>query len=148
MIVFFDTSALVKFFSEEAGSDQISALINDSRNELWIFELTLLEYRSALHRKLRNREITREAFEIAESGFTNEMARFQIEPFSRATIRQAEQLMATYGKSKHLRTLDSLQAAAFTLIAEPDWIFITADDVLADTIQAMGHRSLNPLGMA
>ena len=40
-----------------------------------LFELALLEYRSALYRKLRNHEITRAAFDVADLGFQQELAR-------------------------------------------------------------------------
>ena len=44
MILFFDTSALVKYFHVEEGTEQITALINDPNNEIWILELARIEF--------------------------------------------------------------------------------------------------------
>ena len=40
MNLFFDTSALVKFFHEETGTELVTQLINNPQNEVWISELT------------------------------------------------------------------------------------------------------------
>ena len=110
-----------------------------------MFELAALEFHSALYRKLRNREISSTTFAVATQGFQNELARFQVEPVSRATMRQARIVLEGYGQSKALRTLDAMRLAAFVLIAEDDWHFVTADSVLIETVKAMGHKTLNPL---
>jgi len=145
MTLFLDTAALVKFFSQEAGSEKVAQWILSNAGRIWIFELALLEYNAALFRKLRNHEITQAVFEVARQGFQNELTRFQIEPVSGTTMRQAQELLETYGQSKALRTLDALHLAAFVLIAEEDWCFVTADTVLLDTVKAMGYKTLNPL---
>jgi predicted nucleic acid-binding protein len=43
VIVFFDTSALVKFFRREEGTDVVSSLITDPENRVWVSELAKLE---------------------------------------------------------------------------------------------------------
>jgi predicted nucleic acid-binding protein len=43
MNLFFDTLALVKFFHEEEGTDIVTELILDRKNEIWISELDWLE---------------------------------------------------------------------------------------------------------
>jgi predicted nucleic acid-binding protein len=53
VILFFDTSALVKYFHVEEGTEQVTALINDSHNEIWVLELARIEFISALFRKYR-----------------------------------------------------------------------------------------------
>ncbi len=53
MILFFDTSALVKYFHVEKGTEQVTTLINDSNNEIWVLELARIEFISALFRKYR-----------------------------------------------------------------------------------------------
>jgi predicted nucleic acid-binding protein len=145
MTLFLDTAALVKFFAQEDGSDRVSHWILSNAGRIWIFELALLEYNSALFRKLRSREITRAVFEVARQGFQNELPRFHIEPIGGTTMRRAQELLETYGLSTALRTLDALHLAAFVLIAEEDWHFVTTDRVLLDTVKAMGYNTLNPL---
>jgi len=57
MILFFDTSALVKFFHNEDGTEAVTDLLNSQENKIWISELVKLEFISALHRRFRNKEI-------------------------------------------------------------------------------------------
>ena len=44
MILFFDTSALVKFFHEEKGFEAVTRLIVSEDNEIWISELARIEF--------------------------------------------------------------------------------------------------------
>ena len=44
MILFFDTSALVKFFHQEKGTDVVVSLVADTGNEVWVSELVRLEF--------------------------------------------------------------------------------------------------------
>ena len=52
MNYFFDTSALVKFFHEEAGTELVTQLINEPENEVWISELTIVEFLSVMFASL------------------------------------------------------------------------------------------------
>ncbi len=56
MNLFFDTSALVKLFHEEKGSEAVTNLITSQNNEIWISELVRIEFFSVLFRRLRNAE--------------------------------------------------------------------------------------------
>lgn len=145
MNLFFDTSALVKFFHEEEGTAEVSSLINAGNNEVWISELARLEFISALCRRIRNKEITEAQLTEALSGFDDELASFYCEPFGHATVSEAESLLKKYGKSHGLRTLDALQCAAFSLIAEKDWGFVSADSNLCQIVQLQGYTALNPV---
>jgi hypothetical protein len=49
-----------------------------------------------------------------------------------------------YAKSKGLRTLDALHLGAFRLLADNDWIFVSADEVLCNTAELEGFRVINP----
>ena len=55
---FFDTSAFVKYFAIEQGSDIVINLIDKPINNTWITELTLTEFYCALYRKFRNNELS------------------------------------------------------------------------------------------
>lgn len=144
MILFFDTSALVKYFHIEEGTEQITALINDSNNEIWVLELARIEFISALFRKYRAHLITNNQLESAIEGFETEYASFNIEPLSQPVAFEAEYLLKKYGKTEGLRTLDALHFAAFRLIAEEGWYFVAADEVLCQTVQLEGFKVINP----
>ena len=50
MILYFDTSALVKLFSDEAGSESVKQLVNNPSNEVIVLELALIEILSAVEK--------------------------------------------------------------------------------------------------
>jgi uncharacterized protein len=54
MKFFFDTSALVKFFNVECGTENVTQIMEHSASEIWISDLARLEFTSALYRRYRN----------------------------------------------------------------------------------------------
>jgi len=144
MILFFDTSVLVKYFHIEEGSEYVTALINDSHNEIWVLELARIEFISALFRKYRAHIINENQLESAIEGFEAEYDTFNIEPLSQAVAVEAEYLLKKYGKTKGLRTLDALHFAAFRLIAEEGWYFVATDEVLCQAVQLANFKVINP----
>lgn len=147
MNLFFDTSALIKFFHEEEGSENVTALILDRNNHVWIVELARLEFKSAVFRRFRNKEITAEQLEQALTSFDKQLADFNLEPLGRAIVDEADSLLQNYGKTHGLRTLDALHLGAFRLISEPqDWFFVAADNNLCNVAKALGVETINPLG--
>ena len=148
MNLFFDTSALVKFFHEEEGSEVVTRLITSQENEIWISELVRLEFMSALFRRFRNREINDKQLREAISGFNEEISFFNVELLRQSVIKEAESLLKKYGKTQGLRTLDALYLGAFSLIAEEEWSFVAADETLCKVIQLIGFKAINPLKRA
>jgi predicted nucleic acid-binding protein len=145
MNVFFDTSALVKYFREEEGTRQVTALIQNPQNTLWIMELARIEFISALFRHYRTGGLSKAQLAIALEGFDQEYPRFQVEPLGRVLASEAERLVRKYGQTEGLRTLDALHLAAFTLIAEQDWLFVAADNTLCHVVRKENHRAYHPL---
>ena len=47
MNLFSDTSALVKYFHEEAGSERVTALVENPDHSVWLSELAQVEFVSA-----------------------------------------------------------------------------------------------------
>ncbi len=145
MILFFDTSALIKFFHKEEGTDAVSGLILNEENKTWISEAVEVEFLSALYRRFRNKEIDENELEVAISAFEEQMKSFHIEPFGNVTINEAKLMLKKYGKTLGLRTLDAFQLAAFTLISEDDWFFVTSDTRLYSIAVQMRFKTINPL---
>jgi len=148
MNLFFDTSALVKFFHDEEGSEAVTKLITSQENEIWGLELVRLEFMSALFRRFRNKEVKevddRQLTE-AISGFNEEIILFNVEPFRQAIIKEAESLVKKYWKTQGIRTLDALHLGAFSLIAEEEWGFVAADENLCKVVELIGFNAINPL---
>ena len=147
MILFFDTSALVKFFHIEEGTEIVTELLNNQENEIWVLELVKMEFISALHRRFRNKEINEEMLAEATKGFEEELSRFNIEPLSQIVVKEGEELLKKYGKEYGLRTLDALHIGCYSLISEEDWSFVSTDGNLCAVAEFMGQKVINPLRM-
>ncbi len=98
MNLFFDTSALVKYFHEEEGTELVTRLINSEENEVWVLDLFRLEFISALYRRFRNKEINEMVLSEAIIGFEETITCFNIEPMGRTIIQEAEVLVKEYCK--------------------------------------------------
>jgi len=145
MKLFFDTSALVKYFHEETGSQQIAALIEAKEHERWISEIARVEFFSALFRRFRNGEINGDELQAASLGFDDELGTFNVEPMGHSVIAEAAILLQRFGKGHGLRTLDALHLATFNLIAEQDWRYVVADSALCNVARLLGFEAINPI---
>lgn len=145
MILFFDTSALVKFFHEEEGTETVTQLINSSDNKIYVLDLCKLEFFSALYRRFRNNEIDEYALSSAIDGFEEEIERFNIERLSYPVLQESESLLKKYGRIAGLRTLDALHLGCFSLISENNWHFVSSDDNLCNIAKIIGFKVINPL---
>ena len=59
MKLFLDTSSLVKLYHQEAGTDELAALIESKAYVIWLSEIACLEFRSAVLKKVRTGELER-----------------------------------------------------------------------------------------
>ena len=145
MNLFFDTSAFVKFFHEEEGTDIVTKLILDPNNRVWISELGRLEFISVVFRRFRNKELDKERLNTAVNSFEDQIAEFNIEPLGHSVLEKAELFIKNHGRTYGLKSLDALHLGSFSLISEKDWSFVVADDNLCRVAEAAGFNTINPL---
>lgn len=110
MDLFFDTSAIVKLYHLEKGTEAIVSAVEKSTN-IFISQITPIEYQSAFYKKLRLKEISEDDLTKALKLFENDLGNFQIIPITNHLIDLAKTLLSRYGK-KGLRTWDSIQLAS------------------------------------
>lgn len=144
MNLFFDTSALVKFFHEEAGTETVSKLILDSNNNIWVLELARLEFLSAVFRRFRTKELDEDRLNTAMDSFEKQAETWNVEPLGRAVLEEAATLMKNHARKHGLKALDAIHLGAFSLISEADWAFVAADDSLCGVAEVIGHTTINP----
>jgi uncharacterized protein with PIN domain len=145
MNCFFDTSAIVKLFQEEEGSDVVEALVRDTQNEVWVSDLTKVEYLSSLYRKHREKKLTSEDVEALIDLYDDQVDEFFVEHVGPAVLEEAEEMMKQYGKDQGLRTLDAIQIGTCDLLYEEGWQFICADNIACKVAELNGVSFLNPL---
>ena len=139
---FFDTSALVKLYHEESGDITVLPIYY-GENEIFISELSRIEFVSATHKKLRNKEINTNILRITIDRFISDYDdRFHVIPLSSSLVAMAFDLITKYGRTKHLITLDAIQIASFLAIADNDTIFVCADDRLNNFVNQMSFNTL------
>jgi hypothetical protein len=135
-VVYVDTSALAKWYLNEAGSDDFAAWIVE-QTEPWISSLTTLEMRCLLARRRRAGEISVEIEDRSFSAFEDDVANGHLflHPVDDDALR-AGLILIGHLDPLPLRTLDALHLALARQLAAPR--LATADARMADAGAALG----------
>jgi predicted nucleic acid-binding protein len=114
LILYLDTSALVKLYAEEKGSDLVRQAVRAS-DFIATSLMSYVETRSALVRKGRSREISRPTLTRCRREFDRDWLRLHRLPVDEALVRKAGELAEEHAlralDALHLATADSLQVA-------------------------------------
>lgn len=147
---YLDTSALVKLYHRESGTDRVESLFSQADNSLIISELAIVEFYSTVARKLRTGEINPAAYGEVCNNFDDDCEhRFAVAPLSSTVSRGAKELLQKYAMLKSLRSLDALQLAACAEAHEQGALtFVCADTRLLEIAGLEGHALLNPEDLA
>ena len=139
MNYFFDTSALIKNYIEEIGSDHVSDLM-DSAAEIFVSTLTIIECYSTLRRILLENLITEDEYSHLKKEIAYDFEYFnkiEFEMFS----EKCEQLIDIY----QLKTLDSIQLAASLNVSDEIDNFVCCDIKLLKAAERENLKILNPV---
>lgn len=126
-MLYFDTSALVKLFSDEQGSKLVRRLISNPSNAIWVLELALIEMICTVYRKHRNNEVHEDSLETILTAIEQQFRSFRVIPLASDVVAESKELMKQFGSKFGLRTLHALHIAGFSLFAEPEWTFVSSD---------------------
>lgn len=112
MIVFIDTSALVKRYAKEKGSKRVDELFQNKK-DVWISQISIIELFSALHRKAREKELLLEDVSIARAACFRDLRRKRIRvvAFDRRIFKDTLKLFLKDQLFLPLRTLDAFQVS-------------------------------------
>lgn len=142
MQYFFDTSAVVKLYHQETGSDRILPLYRDGE-AIVISELSKVEFLSTIHKKLRTGEITAATLIATRDRFYADCSgRFVVVHVASFIVDAALDFLNTYGGTNHLFALDALQIATLSIVAEKDITFVCADKRLTMLVKTIGFPVL------
>jgi uncharacterized protein len=144
-IYFCDTSAIIKLYHTEAGTEWMDNIFNDKQLEISISELTTIEFYSAVNKKVRTGEITISAKDTAIQNFMKDCHnRFVVTPLNTAILKQAGEIINKYGDKFSIRTLDALQLAACQEDNFGEIKFVCADTNLIRICNFEGIDGVNP----
>ncbi len=146
--LYFDTSALVKYYIAETGSHYVRQLVDAPGNSISISQLTIVEVAAAVQKRWR-------AKEIGERHRVRTLARFGIDYRQRYQIvRASDQIveLAVALTGRHpLRAHDAVQLATALRLDRVlrdnrlgPVTFVSADGVLCDVAKAEGLSAENP----
>ena len=145
-LYYLETSALVKLYVYELGTDQLVSLAASAAgNRFAILSLAQVEFRAAIQRQQRGGEASvAEADLLIESFRQHAEGRFVIQPFTDSLLDVALALIDAYP----LKGFDAVQLAGYLMLRsisgadEP--IFVCADKTLLSAARSEGCPILNP----
>ena len=144
---FLDTSALVKRYHLELGTDIVDAVFAENSFTKMISDLGVIEFYSTFAKKVRMGELSDAAFHNAIRLLAQDFQDNVVEIISitDADKRSAGMLIEKYGLSQNLRTLDALQLAVMTRLG-PQTItrVLCADRAFIAIIEQEGFAVTNP----
>jgi predicted nucleic acid-binding protein len=145
---FLDSSALVKFYHKEAGTDEVDSIVNARDHVARISRLSVAELTSAFAIKVRTHSIDRQDADLFLRQFRGDIASGKLEVFSigEPEFAKAELLVERYAFTMRLRALDALQLAVALELRNQKLTdhFVAADMILCDVAALEGFSVINP----
>jgi uncharacterized protein len=146
---FVDTSALVKLYHTEPGSQAVAAIFAEPDASYCVSRLALVESVSAFSLKVRTAEIPLAQLSMARKSIWGDVKQ-RIVLVARIFVRHfglAEDLLLRHGPAHRLRTLDAIQlAVALDLFGRQQIdALVSSDSVLCQVAALEGLRAINPL---
>jgi len=150
MLYYFDSSAVVKRYAPEKGSAWVKSIaVPTSGNTLYVGQIGVVEIAAALSKKVRNNELTEEAYEAASSLFLLDVRNeeYVIGLLTDHTIQSAVDLT----KRHPLRAYDAVHLAiaiglnvALLAVESPLLTFVSSDKTLCEAVGKEGLATDNP----
>lgn len=144
-LYFLDTSALVKLYVQEPGTDRLLPLVSERReNRVAVLALSIVEIRSAIRRRQRAGDIDATvAAAILETVQSHLETRFIRQAVNETVIDAALEMIDRYA----LRAYDAVQLAGCLVlctIAAEAFTFICSDQRLLEAARSEQLRVFDP----
>lgn len=137
--VFVDTSALVKYYYPEDGSEKVEAIFLKAKT-VYLCQVATIEFASALMKKVRTGTLEMDVQNLIWNTFLDDLGSGQIEliTLDERHYEKATEIIRRYGAKDGIRTLDSLQLVSALDVF--DAMFLSADISLSGLAVKMGFR--------
>ena len=141
MKLFLDTSTLLKLYNEEIGSDEMKLLFSSNKIEkIYLSSLTVLEFESAIRKKMRMKQLTEEETNYVLESFNSDYDKFVWIETSEKVLQRAFILLKKYA-TEGLRTLDSIQLSSAIEVKNDVDLNVTYDNLLKQLFGLQGLSS-------
>ena len=143
---YLDTSALLKLYIEEDGTDRVTHVVEDAEDgQVIILDLAPVEARSAIRRRQREGDIDgADADRVLRRIEDDASSLFLVQPSTSAVMEEAARLIDRHP----LRAYDALQLAGCLVVRQgmPGPVtFVCADGRLCEAAANEGLTTLNPV---
>ena len=140
MNFYFDTSALMKKYIDETGSDCVVSLMKDA-DEIFLSLITEIEAHSTCRRLLAEKAISEKDYENLIRELDTDFQYYTFIPLDETVTRIARSLVNTH----QLRSLDSIQLASAILIRDEIDAVVVCDDRIIRAGEGEGVNVINPV---
>lgn len=136
MNVYLDTSAVIKLYHKEVGSDELLAFLRSHADDLilTVADITRAEFHSAFLRRVRTQEIPLDPVYAVFDAFDRDLSMFNQISVDETVKKIAVTLLDRIAHQRGLRTLDAFQLAAALFCHQI---------ILVDTFVTSDHRFIN-----
>ena len=138
---YYDTSALVKLYLQEAGSKLVLELLK-SGEKVYTASLTYAEGHAAFSRRTREGRLTRQTARRLALRFDKDWESYDVVILGEDVLRLARQMFYRHP----LRSADAIHLASALLLARTSptarWSFVCADGRLCDAAKAEGFQPI------
>jgi uncharacterized protein with PIN domain len=148
--LFLDTTGVVKLYHDEPGSEKLDRFIEDNAVDLRlsISDIGVVEFHSAVFRRIRTRELDAEKADAIRSHFMHDLKLFGRVQVGQECIDKAIEVFEEFGSMVSLRSLDALQIASAVILHRQSPIdFFISSDTNQLTVAHRFFPTLNPLEM-
>lgn len=141
MNYFFDTSALAKIYHKEDESDNVIGIFNSRDNEIFVSELSVIEYYSVVYRKFREGHIDEIELEKILKRFEIDISnRLELLIFSSSVVINAKDAFRVLGQEVFIRSLDVIQIGFFKSYLNSSDKFLTFDSRQVSAVEELQRK--------
>jgi predicted nucleic acid-binding protein len=139
--LYVDTSALVKFYYPEEGSDRVEELLLKA-DRVYISDLTMVEMAAALTQKVRTGDLSKRAETMIWTAFLDDMNAGTVEmaPLLERHYSKAANIIREYGGKHGIKTLDALHLSLAHSLRDSS--LLSSDKILLRIATAMGTATV------
>jgi len=139
--IFLDTSSVIKLYFKEQGTSNLDKVFtNNIITKIFISELTKVEFRSAIYKKIRTNTLTKQNAHDIIDAFAVDEENYTIVLINRDIINGAQSFLEKYGE-KGLRTLDAIQLSSAVNVKNQINFAISDDKLLVDFFDSENIRT-------
>jgi predicted nucleic acid-binding protein len=139
MNIFCDTSALIKKYIAETGSDKFEKILRKAETVL-VSAITEIETISTFKRLLMEKAINEHEYNVVCGDFESDFQYFTIISFDGEIAKNAIRAIETY----QLKTLDSIQLGTAMYLKDEIDFFVVCDEKLIKAATKESIKTINP----